>query len=50
MAGPRNVRTLHGNGGRNNDVMGPKEFWLNIPPITKNFIYSSDRYDDRPAG
>lgn len=31
MAGPRNVRTLHGNGGRNNDVMGPKEFWLNIP-------------------
>ena len=38
MAGPRNVRTLHGNGGRNNDVMGPKEFWLNIPPITRTLF------------
>ncbi|CAI4038270.1 hypothetical protein SMKI_04G6120 [Saccharomyces mikatae IFO 1815] len=38
MAGPRNVRTLNGNGNRNDDVMGPKEFWLSIPPVTRTLF------------
>lgn len=40
MPGPRNVRTLHGNGGRNGngDVMGPKQLWLSIPPVTRTLL------------
>ncbi|CAI4059189.1 hypothetical protein SKDZ_04G6090 [Saccharomyces kudriavzevii ZP591] len=38
MAGPRNVHVLHGNGGRNDDVMGLKEFWLSIPPVTRTLF------------